>query len=895
MAKGECPVRDSSGNPFLRPSVSNWNTKYRQKRLQRIARPEVRGAPHNHGGGRHYVLAYDFKGLPVTAYQQLVDDYKFVEPDWATPILPTLMSTPFETTAVMDALGRPVTMTDAGGNITRHEYDKGGALKAVYLTQSGSITETTYVQDIHYDAKGQRQAIWYGNGTKTKYQYDPLTYRLTRLLTINLNTSPHKIVQKLKYWYDAVGNITQITDSARPTVFYDNTVIRPEQTYTYDALYRLIEATGREMIGDTTTGHEDNSNDSVLMNMAASPFDGNALQNYTQSYEYDPVGNITRLVHNTSGTGSTGSYTRVFNYDTGTSNQLISADVVTGSSTTYTYGHDTRGNMKAMPHLTDMQWNSLNQLKYLTTGTVDAYYQYSGGQRLRKVVEKAGDITEERIYLGSYELYRKRRGGTIDVERSTVHIADDTGRIAMLEIRSIGRSTDDNDTPAVLTRYIYSNHLQSSGLELDETGNVISYEEYHPYGTTSYQAMDSTIKATAKRYRFTGKERDEESGLNYHGARYYAPWLYRWVSVDPLEGKFAGMSPYNYGFNNPISYNDPTGMKGNKPGDTEERLKVDNSPSAVGYTTTGGNGSPKDNFQIQEFTYNTSATTANKAKSFAIGLAKGIVVGAAAGFIIAGLIASGGGLAILGYVATAYGMYKTGETVTEVVTGKEYGTNRVLSSTELYDRAGQVIGGAIGGGIGARAGVNYPVVLPQISTPSVISTPSAPPAMSAPKPVVETTVENPVPTQELAANSNVRTTVIEPSKNVVAYEQEQAMQTKISNSNELISLQAQFEQLANEKLLPKYLEIDPNLKSGYTGSFKTGVVGNSTKATYGEPINLSSYDIDFWIESNILFDKFGKKLTPDPEFRQILQQTPGFEGLRPNSKGFTIKFKPASK
>ncbi|WP_162902876.1 RHS repeat domain-containing protein [Taibaiella koreensis] len=148
------------------------------------------------------------------------------------------------------------------------------------------------------------------------------------------------------------------------------------------------------------------------------------------------------------------------------------------------------------------------------------------------------------------------------MERTTVHISDDTGRMAMLETRTIGTAAADNDTLAELTRYIYSNHLQSASLELDEAGAIISYEEYHPYGTSAYQAKSSTIKATAKRYRYTGKERDEESGLYYHGARYYIPWLYRWSAVDPLESKYAGMSSYNYSFNNPVMFNDPSGMEG---------------------------------------------------------------------------------------------------------------------------------------------------------------------------------------------------------------------------------------------------------------------------------------------------------------------------------------------
>jgi hypothetical protein len=63
----------------------------------------------------------------------------------------------------------------------------------------------------------------------------------------------------------------------------------------------------------------------------------------------------------------------------------------------------------------------------------------------------------------------------LTLERHTIHIADDQGRIAMQENLIAGN--DDSDKS--LTRYIYSNHLQSSALELDNNGEVISYEEYH--------------------------------------------------------------------------------------------------------------------------------------------------------------------------------------------------------------------------------------------------------------------------------------------------------------------------------------------------------------------------------------------------------------------------------
>lgn len=211
---------------------------------------------------------------------------------------------------------------------------------------------------------------------------------------------------------------------------------------------------------------------------------------------------------------------------------LLTTDV---GSNTYSYGYDGRGNIKSMPHLSVIGYNTQNQMSYADLGGGgDAYYQYdAGGQRGRKVIEN-GALLEERIYLGNYEIYRKFISSSLTLERTTLHVSDDTGRIAMLEVRTVG--TD--PAPAELVRYIYSNHLGTSSLELDENADIISYEEYHPYGTTSYQAMNSSIAAVAKRYRYTGKERDDETGLYYHGARYYIPWLTRWMACDPINNEW---------------------------------------------------------------------------------------------------------------------------------------------------------------------------------------------------------------------------------------------------------------------------------------------------------------------------------------------------------------------
>ena len=110
-----------------------------------------------------------------------------------------------------------------------------------------------------------------------------------------------------------------------------------------------------------------------------------------------------------------------------------------------------------------------------------------------------------------------------------------------------------------MTHYQFSNHLGSATLELDDVGAIIGYEEYYPFGSTSFQSVDATREVPAKRYRYTGKERDEESGLYYHGTRYYAPWLARWTAADPL-GIKAGNNRYSYAGNRPIGSSDPTGM-----------------------------------------------------------------------------------------------------------------------------------------------------------------------------------------------------------------------------------------------------------------------------------------------------------------------------------------------
>jgi RHS repeat-associated protein len=126
----------------------------------------------------------------------------------------------------------------------------------------------------------------------------------------------------------------------------------------------------------------------------------------------------------------------------------------------------------------------------------------------------------------------------------------------MVEIRTIG----DDGTAEQLIRYQIGNHLGSASVELDPGGQIISYEEYFPYGSTSYQAVNAAIKAAKKRYRYTGMERDDETGLAYHSARSYATWLGRWTSSDPA-GLVETLNSYVYASNSPTRQTDSSGYQ----------------------------------------------------------------------------------------------------------------------------------------------------------------------------------------------------------------------------------------------------------------------------------------------------------------------------------------------
>jgi RHS repeat-associated protein len=667
--------------------------------------------------------AYDFKGNPLASSRRLAKQYKRIV-GWSAvntvlPSNPTarldkirldaalvsvLEDDMYTSSPTYDALSRPVTLNMPDTSIIRPNYNDAGLLDQVDVNiratkqGDGQPVWTPFVTNIDYDAKGQRVLIDYGNGVRTTIAHDPLTFRRVHMLTRRdaaafpddcpqppLAEWPGCQIQNLHYIYDPVGNIIYIRDDAQQTRYFRNKRVEPSADYTYDATYRLIEATGREHLGQVGAAPTPSSyNDNPRVGIPFSASDGNAMARYLERYVYDIVGNFDKVIHQGSDEtvpGWTRSY--VYNEDSQLnrsekSNRLTST---TTGALTEDYRYDgaagLHGNITAMPHLTLMQWNHHDQLEATSTqntanGNVPetTWYVYdAGGQRVRKVTERQaaaqdGEPTRksERVYLGNFEIFRKYNGtgDAVTLERATLHIMDDKQRIALVEARTKG---DEPGQSAQSTRYQFGNHLGSACVELDEHAQTISYEEYTPFGSTSFQMVQSETEISKKRYRYTGKERDKETGFYYHGARYYAPWLGRWTSPDPA-GLVDGANIYAYVSNSPLTMSDPTGLWGWREVAVVAAVVVVGTVVTV---ATAGAAAPVAAAAVASIGLTGTAAT----------VATGVAVGAVAGAV--GGAASGA----------------AGEGTRQAVHGEGLNVGRIASEA----KSGAIVGGAIGAAV----------------------------------------------------------------------------------------------------------------------------------------------------------------------------------------------------
>ena len=388
---------------------------------------------------------------------------------------------------------------EVGDQIELMTTQSAAASRTVTYTYTGPQLQkvqegtTTYAHYSGFNALGQPSTLTLGNGVTTTYTYDAQNYRLKTLKTVQGST----VLQDLGYTFDKGGNMTKLTDGQHGT-----------QTFSYDALDRLTEATN-----GATGGYG------------------------TLSYTYNPIGNL--LSHSKVGT-----YT--YNASGATSTRphaVASTRLTTGTgsnakTTTTPYSYDANGNLSQGAGRT-ITWDAENRPTQIVKDGVTTTFVYDGdGGRVKKTVN--GTTT---VYIGQ------------------LYVCEDTAcaRLIYAGAQRVALVQVNNGA----TSYFQADHLGSTSVLTDSSGTAEEHNSYLPYGGLQTHTGTSDVA-----YKYTGQERDASTGWYFYQTRYYAQGLGRFVSPDPIVPNVLDPQAFNryaYARNNPVRYVDPTGQRWGDP------------------------------------------------------------------------------------------------------------------------------------------------------------------------------------------------------------------------------------------------------------------------------------------------------------------------------------------
>lgn len=474
------------------------------------------------------------------------------ETAWEALLAPQAYTTQSEA----DATGASLRQLDAQGHAQRHAYDIAGLLASSWLTLSQG-SEQPILTSVQYAASGQALREEHGNGVVTTYHYEPRTQRLAGITTERPagHASGARVLQDLRYAYDPVGNVLVVRNDAEATRFWHNLRVTPENHYTYDSLYQLVSASGRETLSNARRA---SSHPPAALPL---PPHDTTLTPYTRSYDYDRGGNLTRIVHTAPPPGD--SYTLRMTVSE-CSNRAVSA-ALTDDPAAVDGLFDASGNQLQLQPGQPLNWNLRSELGQVVQVARDAHtsdyetYRYdSVSQRVEKFAsQQAGGAsqTQRALYLPGLELRTRHTDATLVEDLQVITLAQSGRaqvRVLHWERGKPGGVTNDS------VRYNHDDLIGSVGLQVDDSGHIISQEEYYPYGGTSVWTARNQVEAGYKTLRYSGKERDA-TGLYYYGYRYYLPWAGRWLSADPA-GTVDGLNLYAMVLNNPVTLSDPSGL-----------------------------------------------------------------------------------------------------------------------------------------------------------------------------------------------------------------------------------------------------------------------------------------------------------------------------------------------
>ncbi|MCK4668117.1 RHS repeat-associated core domain-containing protein [Candidatus Dependentiae bacterium] len=410
-----------------------------------------------------------------------------------------------------------------------YQYDLMGRADVLYETVMGQQTTKQVIAEINeFNALGMVEKIDYANDISVKYTYNEYRHWMEEMEIVSKGTS----IFKNKYFYDVVGNRTKLKD--------ENNI---ETTYDYDSLYRLTNVNGKYYKkGDNTSGSI-YTYDQV----------GNRLMYESKygkiTYEYDKSSNrLLRVNFNRENDDL--SY-MLINYDA--NGNTIQRDYFRNKDEIfeqelYEYNYD---NMM-VHYVRHKPVMKNNRIEMEVESELNMKYDVNGMRVIKECYPNTNDST---IYI--YE------GGEVVLEMTYEQIPKYKHLFTYAGGKKVSRTSFQSDGTIDLDsrNYFHQNFLGSIAMITDKDGNIEEHNKYEPFGDIIWS---KSYVDTDNDYKFTGKERDKESNLDYFNARYLDTKLGRFMKADTNYGKIQKPQTLNrfvYSLNNPLKYLDSLGFE----------------------------------------------------------------------------------------------------------------------------------------------------------------------------------------------------------------------------------------------------------------------------------------------------------------------------------------------